>query len=303
MNSGAGFDTDQYQLLDFGNGRKLERFGSWVIDRPSPPAEHEQKSSPDKWQAAHLRFERKAGLQGSWKLLKSASSVEFGKGGESFPPWAIRYQNHFQLELQLSPVGHLGVFAEQAENWHWIMQQIQRIQRGQQNPVKVLNLFAYTGGSTLAAAAAGAHVTHIDSAGNIVNRARENAALSGMQEAPIRWIQEDALLFCQRELKRGNQYQGIILDPPSYGHGPKNQVWKIGKHLLPLLELCGELTTQSRGFVLLTNHSPDFSSADLEASFADAIFGSCGAGARGSRMGRNSENGRRLDAGCVVRFP
>ena len=155
------------------------------------------------------------------------------------------------------------MFAEQAENWHWIMQQIQRIQRGQQKPGESL-LFAYTGGSTLAAAAAGAHVTHIDSAGNIVNRARENAALSGMQEAPIRWIQEDALLFCQRELKRGNQYQGIILDPPSYGHGPKNQVWKISKHLLPLLELCGELTTQSRGFVLLTNHSPDFSSADLK---------------------------------------
>lgn len=299
----GGFQTDQYQLLDFGAGRKLERFGAWIIDRPSPPAEHVSKLAPELWQTANLRFSRKDGLQGKWKLLKTDQQIDFGKNGEQFKSWSIGYHHHFRLQLNLSPVGHLGVFAEQADNWHWIMQQVQRLQQGHQEPVKVLNLFAYTGGSTLAAAAAGAHVTHIDSAENIVNRARGNAALSGFSESPIRWIHEDARLFCERELKRGHQYQGVILDPPTYGHGPKNQVWKIGKHLLPLLELCGALTRKKRGFVLLTNHSPDFSTADLEASFADAIFGSCGAGAHASRMTLTAQTGHRLDAGCVVRFP
>ncbi len=273
----GGFQTDQYQLLDFGAGRKLERFGAWIIDRPSPPAEHVSKLAPELWQTANLRFSRKDGLQGKWKLLKTDQQIDFGKNGEQFKSWSIGYHHHFRLQLNLSPVGHLGVFAEQADNWHWIMQQVQRLQQGHQEPVKVLNLFAYTGGSTLAAAAAGAHVTHIDSAENIVNRARGNAALSG--------------------------YQGVILYPPTSCHGPKNPVWKIGKHLLPLLELCGALTRKKRGFVLLTNHSPDFSTADLEASFADAIFGSCGAGAHASRMTLTAQTGHRLDAGCVVRFP
>ncbi len=298
-----GFEADQYQLLDFGKGRKLEQFGQRIIDRPSPPAGSAEKRAPALWQQADLKFDRTEGLKGKWRLLKPEPDVEFGSNGESYPGWAIDYRKHFSLHLKLSPVGHLGVFAEQADNWHWIMNQVRRIQKGQSDPVKVLNLFAYTGGSTLAAAVAGAHVTHVDSAGNIINRARENAELSGLQDARIRWIQEDALLFCQRELKRGNQYQGIILDPPSYGHGPRNQIWKIGKHLLPLLELCGALTKTRRGFILLTNHSSDFSSADLEASFADAIFGSCAAGARASRMTLTAQTGARLDAGCVVRFP
>lgn len=301
--SGRGFESDQYQLLDFGGGRKLERFGEWIIDRPCPPAENATAANPSLWKQAHLKFQRTQGLHGKWKLLREQDVSAFGKNGESFETWSIQFQHRFRLNLQLSPVGHLGVFAEQASNWDWIIKQVERIQRGLAEPVKVLNLFAYTGGSTLAAASAGAQVTHIDSAGNIVARARENAALSNLADAPIRWIQEDAMLFCQRELKRGNQYHGVILDPPSYGHGPKNQVWKIGKHLRPLLELAGELTQQQRGFVLLTNHSPDFSSADLEASFADAIFGSCGAGARASRMSLTSAEGNRLDAGCVVRFP
>jgi len=301
--SDCGFQTDQYQLLDFGAGRKLERFGNWIIDRPCPPAERASKSVAELWQQAHVRFDRKDGLKGKWSLLQSDAKVDFGKNGGDFPSWSISFQDQFRLNLKLSPVGHLGVFTEQAENWHWIRQQVKRLQHARQEPVNVLNLFAYTGGSTLAAAAAGACVTHIDSAGNIIKRARENAASSGLSEASIRWIQEDVFLFCQRELKRGNQYQGIILDPPSYGHGPKNQVWKIGKHLLPLLEICGELTRKQRGFVLMTNHSPDFSSADLEASFADAIFGSCGAGARASRMTLTAQTGDRLDAGCAVRFP
>jgi 23S rRNA (cytosine1962-C5)-methyltransferase len=171
------------------------------------------------------------------------------------------------------------------------------------DPLKVLNLFAYTGGSTLAAAAAGAEVVHVDAAKNTVNWARENARLSGLENAPIRWIVEDALKFVEREVRRGNQYDAVILDPPSYGHGPDGNPWKIGEHLLPLLEACGELTQQSRAFLLLTCHSPGYGPAELEAYLADAVFGSCQAGATAHELSLPTEDGRALPAGVAVRWP
>ena len=137
----------------------------------------------------------------------------------------------------------------------------------------MLNLFAYTGGSTLAAAAAGAEVVHVDAAHSSVDRARANVTLSGLVEPRIRWIPEDALKFCQRELKRGNRYDAVILDPPTYGHGPKGESWKIGEHLLPLLQVCGQLTEASRAFMLVTCHSPGIGPSELSAYFADGIFG------------------------------
>ena len=141
---------------------------------------------------------------------------------------------------------------------------------------KVLNLFGYTGGSTLAAAAAGAEVTHVDAAKSMVTRARENAVLSGLSDAPIRWIVEDAVKFCQREVKRGNIYDAVILDPPSYGHGPQGENWSIKRDLLPLLSLCGELTVGRPKFVLLTCHTPGMGAAELSAYLSDGLFGHCG---------------------------
>jgi 23S rRNA (cytosine1962-C5)-methyltransferase len=308
----SGFTTDQYELLDFGEGRKLERFGEWILDREAPAADAQQRSDPALWKTADLVFKRSAGVVGQWSANTnppngSSENIEklksITKAGAEFAPWEISFGEHFKLRLQLSPVGHIGVFPEQAENWAWIMRQVRRGIKAYGEPIRVLNLFGYTGGSTLAAAVAGAEVTHIDSAGNIVERARENADISGLQDAPIRWIQEDAQLFCQREIKRGNTYHAVILDPPSYGHGPKNQVWKINQHLGELLVNCGELTEQQRSFMLLTSHTVGLDAADLEAMFADRIFGHCSAGGSTGEMQLRGKSAIRLGAGTYIRFP
>ena len=308
----SGFTTNQYELLDFGEGRKLERFGQWILDREAPAANAHQRSDPALWKTADLVFKRTTGDVGQWSVNTNPSSgssenieklKSITKTGAEFAPWEISFGEHFKLRLQLSPVGHIGVFPEQAENWAWIMRQVRRGIKAYGKPIRVLNLFGYTGGSTLAAAVAGAEVTHIDSAGNIVERARENADISGLQDAPIRWIQEDAQLFCQREIKRGNTYHAVILDPPSYGHGPKNQVWKINQHLGELLVNCGELTEHQRSFMLLTSHTVGLDAADLEAMFADRIFGHCSAGGSTGEMQLRGKSAVRLGAGTYIRFP
>jgi 23S rRNA (cytosine1962-C5)-methyltransferase len=168
---------------------------------------------------------------------------------------------------------------------------------------RVLNLFAYTGGSTLAAAAAGAEVVHIDAAQTIVDRAKENAAFSGLEEKPVRWIAEDAVKFCRRELKRGRQYDGVILDPPSYGHGPKGEPWKIDTDLLLLLSMCGELTAENRAFVLVSCHSPGIGPPELAAYLAEGIFGNCSQPPDAGELSLNTADGRKLDAGVFARWP
>jgi 23S rRNA (cytosine1962-C5)-methyltransferase len=155
----------------------------------------------------------------------------------------------------------------------------------------------------LAAAGSGAQVVHVDAARGMVERARENAALSNLSDRPIRWITEDAMKFCQRELKRGNHYDAVILDPPTYGHGPKNEPWKIGEHLLPLLELCGELTSERRAFLLVTCHSPGIGPAELGAYVADGIFGHCGQPPKTGELFLETADGRKLPSGVFARWP
>jgi 23S rRNA (cytosine1962-C5)-methyltransferase len=155
----------------------------------------------------------------------------------------------------------------------------------------------------LAAAAAGAQVVHVDAARNIVERARENAALSNLADRPVRWIAEDAMKFCQRELRRGNRYDAVILDPPSYGHGPKGEPWKFEKHLLPLLALCRELTSESRTFVLVTSHTPGVGPAELAAYLAEGIFGDCGQPPASGELYLETSDGRRLPSGVFARWP
>jgi 23S rRNA (cytosine1962-C5)-methyltransferase len=203
------------------------------------------------------------------------------------------------LGLRTTPAGQVGVFPEQAANWDWIGKRVRAAQR----PLKVLNLFAYTGGSTLAAAAAGAEVVHVDAARNVVQWARDNADLSGLSEAPIRWIDEDAGKFVRRELRRGNRYDAVILDPPSYGHGPKGEPWKIVQHLPGLLADCADVTKGQLAFVVLSCHSPGFGPAELEALVHDAFFGACQQGAVGRDMWLRSTDGRGLTAGSVARWP
>lgn len=281
------FDPEQYQLLDFGGGRKLEQFGHVILDRPSPAAENAKRAAASRWSQADARYRRNSGDSGKWQSAKLLPEA-----------WTIQHA-HATFELRPTPFGHIGVFPEQAANWDWIAKQVRR----HGDRPKVLNLFAYTGGSTLAAAAAGAEVVHVDAAKNTVAWARRNADLSGLSDAPIRWITEDAPTFANRELRRGNKYNAIILDPPTYGHGPKGETWKINSDLPRLLEVCGQLTQGQLAFILLTCHSPGFGPAELEALLADSIFGSCQAGARSMPLGVRCADGRSLPAGVSARWP
>lgn len=291
------FETEQYELIDFGNGRKLERFGSVILDRPCPASEGVEPVDPAAWESAVASYHRKKGDDGEW--------VEADELSES--DWRIAHRAT-RFTLRPTAFGHVGVFPEQATNWSWIARQVKRCVQsmgGEESVEKprVLNLFAYTGGSTLAAAAAGAEVVHVDASKSTVAWARQNAEASGLADAPIRWIVEDATKFVEREIKRGNQYHGVILDPPSYGHGPKGQPWKINQHLIPLLQGCAELTRDSRQFILLTCHAPDFGAAEAEASLAQAVFGSCSAGAMAKPLDLKTRSGRKLNAGVVARWP
>ena len=288
--------SGDYELLDFGDGRKLERFGAVVLDRPSPAAEGVTRSQPDLWTKATACFLGPRAGDGIWE-----------PDAKKWKPahWVFAHTGQASLRLALAalPSGQVGVFPEQRDNWDWIARQAAKPQAVGSPPLRVLNLFAYTGGSTLAAAAAGAEVVHIDAARNIVERARENAALSNLANQPIRWITEDAMKFCQRELKRGNRYDAVVLDPPSYGHGPKGEPWKIDEHLLPLLKLCGELSAENRAFVLLTCHSPSIGPAELAAYLAEGIFGHCGQPLTAGELFLEASNGRRLPSGVFARWP
>jgi 23S rRNA (cytosine1962-C5)-methyltransferase len=298
---------DHYELLDFGDGRKLERFGPVVLDRPSLAADGIAKSQPALWREATARYVRTHGDEGAWSpanALPSQWNVSFHVGAQgnsldSREPTARR----LVFQLQPSPFGHVGVFPEQAACWQWTVRQVETARQRLGRPPRVLNLFAYTGSSTLAAAAAGAEVVHIDSARNIVDRARHNAELSGLADRAIRWITEDAAKFCRRELTRGNRYDAVVLDPPSYGHGPKGEAWKIGDDLLPLLQLCGQLTGESRAFLLVTCHSPGIGPAELAAYLADGVFGDCAEPPTAGQLWLSSTDGRRLAAGVFARWP
>ena len=287
-----------YELLDFGDGRKLEKFSGVVLNRPCPAAEGVAKTMPELWGEQAGRFRGPRTGDGSW-----------APNHKTWVPaeWQFVYEGtaSFRLGLEALPSGQVGVFPEQRENWDWIAKQVGRAKplAADAPPLKVLNLFAYTGGSTLAAVAAGADVVHIDAAHASVDRAKQNAVLSGFGERSIRWIPEDALKFCQREVKRGNKYDAVILDPPTYGHGPKGQAWKINEHLLPLLQLCGELTEGQRKFVLVTCHSPGIGPGELSAYLADGIFGHCGQPPATGDLFIQTADGRRLPSGVYARWP
>jgi 23S rRNA (cytosine1962-C5)-methyltransferase len=301
------FEAHEHELLDFGEGRRLERFGALVLDRPCPTAEGLAKGDAALWDRADAAFVRTEGKTGYWVLDRRVPER-----------WTIRH-GPVTLELKPTEFGHLGVFPEQAANWDWLAGQIRRARethpsasaserttrRDQSDPsdilppLRVLNLFAYTGASTLAAAAAGAEVVHVDAARNVVAWARRNAELSGLADAPIRWIAEDATKFVKRELKRGNRYDAVILDPPSYGHGPRGEVWRLSKHLPRLLEMCAELTAGRRRFLLVTCHTPKFGPARLERLVSDTF----GEGhTRGEHLVLKSSTGRDLPSGVVVRW-
>jgi 23S rRNA (cytosine1962-C5)-methyltransferase len=281
------FASDQYQLIDFGAGRKLERFGAYVLDRPAPSAAAATRREPQQWETADARFERDdAG--GRWVFARKLA-----------PVWTIRC-GYVTFDLKFGRFGQVGLFPEQSSNWHWIAEQV--CAAGQ--PCKVLNLFAYTGASTLAAAAAGASVTHVDAASGVVSWARHNTAASNLSDAPVRWIADDAIKFARRELKRGSRYDAVILDPPSYGHGPGGEVWKLADGLGELMELCLKLSAVDRRFLLLTCHSGEFATASgllkgvLQRTPRVRESGSLEA----SDLFLHSAGGGRLHCGAAVRW-
>lgn len=242
-----------YQLLDSGEGEKLERFGAYVLRRPDPQALWERRLSSVVWDTCDAWFERRK-AKPTKGGSPDASQGEAFRGAWHFnkelpKEWEIQY-GEFQIIIKPTSFKHVGLFPEQIENWEWVAK------RGAKS---VLNLFGYTGIATLAAAKAGASVTHIDASKTAVEWARKNAELSGLTDAPVRWIVEDAMRFVDRELKRGTKYDGIILDPPSFGHGPKDELWKIEKDLIPLVRKCGELLTDKPSFILLNGYAEGYS--------------------------------------------
>ena len=232
-----------YEIIDMANGEKLERWKDMVLIRPDPQIIWQEKSFPEKWKIAHARYHRSNTGGGNWEYYK--------KMPES---WKVQYK---ELTFQIKPMGfkHTGLFPEQAVNWDWMMEKIRKAQR----PIKVLNLFAYTGGATAAAAAAGASVCHVDASRGMVMQAKENARLSGLEDSPIRYIVDDCKKFVEREIRRGNRYDAIIMDPPSYGRGPGGEVWKIENELFGLIESCLNVMSDNPLFFLVNSYTTGMS--------------------------------------------
>ena len=245
-----------YELLDSGKGAKLERFGEYVLARPEPKALWDKSMSDAEWNSlAHTRFTPGAGFgkagkedSGTWERLRNMPDQ-----------WWIRYDGgpKFSLRLGLTSFKHVGIFPEQAANWDYIFRQTSDVAAKTGSRPKVLNLFAYTGAASLAAKCAGADVTHLDSVRQVVTWAHENQDRSGLRD--IRWVVEDAMKFANREAKRGNLYQGIILDPPAYGHGPDGEKWKLDECLFDMMKTVGKILAPQNSFLVLNLYSNGFS--------------------------------------------
>ncbi len=243
----------EYELLDSGDFEKLERFGKYILRRPEPQAVWSKSMPEAEWaKAAHATFTRKGerdAESGNWQLKPGMPDR-----------WMVNYKNgplNFKMRLALTSFKHVGLFPEQAENWDFIATFVRTIVHTNIEKPKVLNLFAYTGGASLAACQAGADVTHVDSVKQVVTWSRENMESSNLDG--IRWVVEDAFKFVQRELKRGKKYNGIILDPPAYGRGPDGEKWQLEKQINELLQMCAQLLEKQHAFLLINLYSMGFS--------------------------------------------
>lgn len=233
-----------YEVLDCSNGEKLERWGDYILVRPDPQVIWDTPKTLKGWKKMNGHYHRSSRGGGEWEFFNLPEQ------------WTINYKS---LTFNLKPFSfkHTGLFPEQATNWDWFSDLIskEKIKRGNDNPVKVLNLFAYTGGATLAAAAAGANVTHVDASKGMVNWAKENAVSSGLKDAPIRWLVDDCVKFVEREIRRGNKYDAIIMDPPSYGRGPKGEIWKIEDSIHSFVKLCTLILSDKPLFFLINSYT------------------------------------------------
>ena len=239
---------NDYKILDMADGQKLEKWGDVILSRPDPQIIWKDKSYPEKWKNINATYHRSKTGGGTWEYNKKMPQQ-----------WQIKYKD---LTFNIKPMGfkHTGLFPEQAVNWDWMMDKIKNSKR----EIKVLNLFAYTGGATVVCASAGASVCHVDSSKGMVTWAKENIASSGLSERPVRYIVDDVVKFVNREIRRGNKYDAIIMDPPSYGRGANGEVWKFEENIPELVKLCMQVLSDKPVFFLINSYTTGISSTVLE---------------------------------------
>ncbi len=284
---------NDYEVIDCSKGEKLERWDKYILVRPDPQVIWDTPKKEKGWKRMNGHYHRSAKGGGEWEFFDLPQE------------WTIHYTLPIgkDLTFHLKPFSfkHTGLFPEQAANWDWFSQLI-KAETDQGREIKVLNLFAYTGGATLAAAAAGAHVTHVDASKGMVTWAKENAISSGLGDAPIRWLVDDCVKFVEREIRRGNRYDAIIMDPPSYGRGPKGEIWKIEESVYPLIQLCQQILTDNPLFFLINSYTTGLQPAVLSYMMSTVLKpykGSVTAAEIGLPV---SSNGLVLPCGASGRF-
>lgn len=275
-----------YEVIDTSDGEKLERWGDYVLVRPDPQVIWNTEKKEQGWRKHNGHYHRSNKGGGEWEFFNMPDV------------WQIKYKE-LTFNLQPFKFKHTGLFPEQAVNWEWFGEKIRNAGR----PVKVLNLFAYTGGATLAAAAAGASVTHVDASKGMVTWAKENAQSSGLSDAPIRWLVDDCVKFVEREIRRGNKYDGIIMDPPSYGRGPKGEIWKIEEKVYPFVELCTQIMSDNPLFFLINSYTTGLQPAVLSYMLNTTVVSKFGGKVEAEEIGLPvSSNGLVLPCGASGRW-
>lgn len=284
---------NDYEVIDCSKGEKLERWGDYLLVRPDPQVIWDTPKKEKGWRKMNGHYHRSSKGGGEWEFFQLPKE------------WTIEYSLPInkKLTFHLKPFSfkHTGLFPEQAANWNWFSQLIaDAVSKGRQ--VKVLNLFAYTGGATLAAAAAGASVTHVDASKGMVTWAKENAISSGLKDAPIRWLVDDCVKFVEREIRRGNHYDAIIMDPPSYGRGPKGEIWKIEESVYPLIQLCSQILTDNPLLFLINSYTTGLQPAVLSYMIS-TVLGTANGTVTASEIGLPvSSNGLVLPCGASGRY-
>ena len=275
-----------YQVLDTSSGEKLERWGDYLLVRPDPQVIWNTERTNPGWKKKNGHYHRSSKGGGEWEFFNLPQE------------WSIHYG---ELTFNLKPFSfkHTGLFPEQAANWDWFSRLIREAGR----PVKVLNLFAYTGGATVSAAKAGASVTHVDASKGMVTWAKENAVASGLGDAPIRWLVDDCVKFVEREIRRGNKYDAIIMDPPSYGRGPKGEIWKIEEKIHPFIALCQQLLSDNPLFFLVNSYTTGLAPAVLTYLISTEVVLRHGGHVISDEIGLPvSDNGLVLPCGAAGRW-
>ena len=275
-----------YEVIDTSSGEKLERLGDYLLIRPDPQVIWNTPRDNPGWKKKNGHYHRSAKGGGEWEFFHLPEE------------WSIHYR---ELTFRLKPFSfkHTGLFPEQAVNWDWFSEKIRSAGR----PLKVLNLFAYTGGATLSAAKAGAAVTHVDASKGMVTWARENAVASGLSDAPVRWLVDDCVKFVEREIRRGNKYDGIIMDPPSYGRGPKGEIWKIEESIFPFLKLAAQILSDDPVFFLVNSYTTGLQPAVLTYMISSVLTPNFGGQVQSDEIGLPvTESGLILPCGASGRW-